>query len=97
TDEGGKAKQCFTKALDLGQRLAAGDPKALTRQSSLGPLLARNGKHIEAASPAKAVATPARAHANNSSNIACWYSLCVARVPSANRPGQSSPPELSKQ
>src|SRR5262249_19141815 len=49
TDEGGKAKQCFTKALDLVQPLAASDPKDLPRQVSLGLLLARNGKHVEAA------------------------------------------------
>jgi len=99
TDEGGKAKQCFTKALDLVQPLAASDPKDLPRQVSLGLLLARNGKHVEAAAQAKVLAKLAPDNANNFYNIACCYSLCIAAVPADknNAPGQPSPQELSKQ
>src|SRR5262249_52057910 len=62
-------------------------------------LLARNGKHIEAAAQAKVLATLAPDNANNLYNIACCYSLCVAAVSADknNGPGQPSPPELSKQ
>jgi serine/threonine-protein kinase len=94
-----KARQCFVKALELVEPLAAKDPKDLPLQVSLALVLARNGKHVEAAAQAKVLAKLAPGNANNQYNIACCYSLCAAAVAADNKngPGQPNPSESQKQ